>query len=227
MTVVGQCSALHSNDVLHICCMWWYLSSWGLAPCKHWPQPWMSVPNTSFVWTRVMIRSLSVYGVMHGELQVWYTSKIMHSKNKNKKKATFAVVLLHSQVIKALLCHRRSAKSTTRKSWRTCRATRHATWRRWRPSSSRRRRRRGRGWASWSRLSSPSTDTWTSPTTRGEQRRVHRVFLKNHCASFRHHSSQDGEKLSTKSMNIICKKVMNEWTLYNFPFLNFDTIPNV
>lgn len=67
-TLVEQQSALHSNDVLHICRMWWYLFSWGLAPCKHWPQPWMSVPNTSFVWTCVMIRSLSVYGAAHGKL---------------------------------------------------------------------------------------------------------------------------------------------------------------
>lgn len=56
-----------------------------------------------------------------------------------------------------------------RKCWRTWRPTHLATWRRWKPFLNCHRRRRGRGSASWSRLSSPSTDILTSPTMRGEQ----------------------------------------------------------
>lgn len=111
---------------------------------------------------------------------------------KTQLEGTLSVVLLRSPVIKQLLYCGRSANSTTRKSWRTCRLTRHATWRRWRPSSSRHRRRRGRGWVSWSRPSSPSTDTWMSPTTRGE--RFHCVFLRIMFSKFRHDSLDEDEK---------------------------------
>lgn len=44
-----------------------------------------------------------------------------------------------------------------------------ATWRKWSLSLTNHRRRRGRGLASSSRPFCPSTDTSTSPTTRGEQ----------------------------------------------------------
>lgn len=62
-----------------------------------------------------------------------------------------------------------SVETTTRKCWRMWRPTPLATWRRWKPFLRSHRRRRGRGSASWSRPSSPSTDILTSPTMRGEQ----------------------------------------------------------
>lgn len=73
----------------------------------------------------------------------------------------------HHKMISSDLTSR--LETDMRKCWRMWRPTRLATWRRWRPYLNSRRRRRERGSAFWSRPFSPSTDIWTSPTTRGEQ----------------------------------------------------------
>lgn len=113
----------------------------------------------------LLLPQLRVYGALAWGPDEWYITR-----HAPLNKTLWLWELTASAHRKRFFWAARSVRISTRKCWRMCRPTRPATWKRWSPSLNSRRRRKGRGSASWSRPSSPSTGTSMSPTMRGEQR---------------------------------------------------------
>lgn len=113
----------------------------------------------------LLLLQLSVYGAL-----AWGPDELYITRHAAVKRRCGCGGLQRALIVKLFLWAVRSVRSSTRRCWRMCRPTRPATWKRWNPFSNSHRRRKGRGSASWSRSSSPSTGTSMSPTMRGEQR---------------------------------------------------------
>lgn len=136
------------------------------ADSKHEPQLCSSVPSFSLVWRCVTVASLCVYIAQHGN------SEDHHLYTLNlplKTPCTFNVFSAGFYFHRKTVLVSCRLESAMRKCWRMWRLTHPGIWRRWKPFLSSRKRRRGKGSAFWSKFSCPSTDIWTSPTTRGKQ----------------------------------------------------------